>query len=387
MNEAILAVAGAGKTHDICKEASGIYTSKKILITTFTNNGVNSIVDEYKRHNSGIMSENVVIKTWFGFMLYDLIKPYQRSLTNKEYAVKGYNFLEHLPNYIYKLKRNNPNYYLDGNGNAYYQNASELALKCNEISKGAVIKRLEEIYSHIFIDEIQDVAGYDFSWVQMFCGSKIKIVMVGDYKQTIFSTNNKNINKHKTGVNLITGFTELEKSGVLKIKRNNKTRRFNNDIAVFANRLFEQREYDIESDILPKANDGVFILTDADYQDYVNAMGHTVFLRYDKKDSRLNSLSPLESYNFGDCKGMTFERVAISTTTKTLKDYILQNKKLADKTKAKYYIALTRARKSVTIIMDKLPSMVDFIQVEMNCNGKMIRLLKFNPCTDIKSHE
>ncbi|MDL2235789.1 hypothetical protein LJC07_06545, partial [Christensenellaceae bacterium OttesenSCG-928-L17] len=54
----------------------------------------------------------------------DLIKPYQRSLTNDEYAVKGYNFGA-LPSFIYKLSRDNPNYYLDSSGKSYSKNASE----------------------------------------------------------------------------------------------------------------------------------------------------------------------------------------------------------------------------------------------------------------------
>ncbi|MDL2236047.1 TGBp1 family protein, partial [Christensenellaceae bacterium OttesenSCG-928-L17] len=226
---------------------------------------------------------------------------------------------------------------------------------------------------------IQDVSGYDFSWLLKLCNSRINIVMVGDYKQTIFSTNSKNIHGAKTGANLLNGLEEIKISGRLQIEKSNKTLRFNSNIASYANRLFEQREYDIESEIIPEDNDGVFIIADADYQDYLSEMGHIVFLRYDKRDSRLNTLKPTESYNFGDCKGMTFERVAISTTTKTLKAHIVQGAKLADKTKAKYYIALTRARKSVAILMDTLPTIPNFIPVEMICNGKTIELLKYCP--------
>ena len=380
MNKAIIAVAGAGKTYDICKEALGINSSKKILLTTFTNNGIRSIATEYKKQNFGILSENVVIKTWFGFMLSDLIKPYQRSLTKKEYAVKGYNYMDDLPSYIYKLSRDNPKYYMDISGHVYSKNASELALKCDEVSGGSVIKRIEEIYSHIFIDEVQDISGYDYSWLLKLCDSKIKVVMVGDYKQTIFSTNSKNIHNAKTGINLLIGLKELEESGKLQVEKNNRTLRFNHHIASFANSIFEQREYDIESDITMKDNDGVFIITDADYHDYLTEMGHIVFLRFNKKDKRLALFSPIESYNFGDCKGMTFDRVAISTSTKTLKDYIVNNKGLAPLTKAKYYIALTRARKSVVIVMDKLPTtMSNFVPIEINCNSKVIKLLKYRP--------
>ena len=113
MNRAVIAVAGAGKTYDICKEAIKTKTTKRILVTTFTNNGIKSIIEEYKKQNFGVLSEHVIVKSWFSFMLSDLIKPYQRSLTSKEYAVKGYNFTDDLPSFIYRLRRDNPKYYLD----------------------------------------------------------------------------------------------------------------------------------------------------------------------------------------------------------------------------------------------------------------------------------
>ena len=131
------------------------------------------------------------------------------------------------------------------------------------------------------------------------------------------------------------------------------------------------------SDIPPDKFCSVFILTDADYHDYISEVGHVVFLRYDKRDNRLNTLNPSESYNFGDCKGMTFERVVISTTAKTLKDHIVKGTNLANLTKAKYYIALTRARKSVTIVMDRLPKIAGFCETEVMCNGKKIKMLKY----------
>lgn len=44
-NIVIMAAAGAGKTHDICKEVieNAKTTNKKILITTYTNKGIESI--------------------------------------------------------------------------------------------------------------------------------------------------------------------------------------------------------------------------------------------------------------------------------------------------------------------------------------------------------
>ena len=81
-NIVIMAAAGAGKTHDICKEVieNAKTTNKKILITTYTNKGIESIEKEYKKQNNGVIDKNVVILSWFQFLLRELVKPYQSSI-------------------------------------------------------------------------------------------------------------------------------------------------------------------------------------------------------------------------------------------------------------------------------------------------------------------
>ena len=56
-NKVIVAAAGAGKTWGICQEVikEAKNTKKKILITTYTNKGVESIETEYKKQNFGVI--------------------------------------------------------------------------------------------------------------------------------------------------------------------------------------------------------------------------------------------------------------------------------------------------------------------------------------------
>ena len=84
-----MAAAGAGKTHDICKEVieNAKTTNKKILITTYTNKGIDSIKKEYKKQNKGVIDKNVIILSWFQFLLRELVKPYQSSI------LKGINII------------------------------------------------------------------------------------------------------------------------------------------------------------------------------------------------------------------------------------------------------------------------------------------------------
>jgi ATP-dependent exoDNAse (exonuclease V) beta subunit len=49
---------------------------------------------------------------------------------------------------------------------------------------------MEEIYAHIFIDELQDYAGWDLEIFRLLFDSQIFITCVGDYKQATYRTNN-----------------------------------------------------------------------------------------------------------------------------------------------------------------------------------------------------
>ena len=74
-NEVVFAAAGNGKTYDICRRAIELSksTKKDILIITYTNEGKHSIEEEYCKLNFGIIDKNVIIKTWYSFLLSDLI--------------------------------------------------------------------------------------------------------------------------------------------------------------------------------------------------------------------------------------------------------------------------------------------------------------------------
>ncbi|MFR1672372.1 MAG: UvrD-helicase domain-containing protein, partial [Candidatus Gastranaerophilaceae bacterium] len=72
------AVAGSGKTTKLVKLALRA-KNKKILITTYTNKNTNEIKNKIIE-KFGYIPENIEVKTWFGFLLSDCIRPYQRVL-------------------------------------------------------------------------------------------------------------------------------------------------------------------------------------------------------------------------------------------------------------------------------------------------------------------
>ena len=85
-NDVIFAAAGNGKTYNICNEAIKLAseTNKLILLVSYTNEGVHSLEKEYRKQNFGVLDKNVIIKTWYSFLLSELIKPYQCLLKIKK---------------------------------------------------------------------------------------------------------------------------------------------------------------------------------------------------------------------------------------------------------------------------------------------------------------
>lgn len=368
-NIVIMAAAGAGKTHDICKEVieNAKTTNKKILITTYTNKGIESIEKEYKKQNNGVIDKNVVILSWFQFLLRELVKTYQSSILNKINIINSIDF-NHQYGYINFNSRGTPKHYMLTN-NILSNTVSEFAIDSNIKSNNKVIQRLGEIYSHIYIDEIQDLAGEDIEILNLLFNSKIQIQCVGDVKQSTYTTYNAKKNKKITGIHVIDFFKELERKGIITLLFNNKTRRFGREICEFSNSICNDKNNRIESDkIYKEENQGVYLLDKKDFENYFKIYKPTI-LKFDAKTK-----IDYDSLNFGQCKGMTFDRVAIFPNKK-YKEF-LQNGTSLD-SPCKYYVSATRARYSIVFVVEKLFENDNFKYTNINLEDNSIKVSKY----------
>ena len=368
-NIVIMAAAGAGKTHDICKEVieNAKTTNKKILITTYTNKGIESIEKEYKKQNNGVIDKNVVILSWFQFLLRELVKTYQSSILNKINIINSIDF-NHQYGYINFNSRGTPKHYMLTN-NILSNTVSEFAIDSNIKSNNKVIQRLGEIYSHIYIDEIQDLAGEDIEILNLLFNSKIQIKCVGDVKQSTYTTYNAKKNKKITGIHLIDFFKELERKGIITLLFNNKTRRFGREICEFSNSICNDKNNRIESDkIYKEENQGVYLLDKKDFENYFKIYKPTI-LKFDAKTK-----IDYDSLNFGQSKGMTFDRVAIFPNKK-YKEF-LQNGTSLD-SPCKYYVSATRARYSIVFVVEKLFENDNFKYTNINLEDNSIKVSKY----------
>lgn len=366
-----ISAAGSGKTYGICKQALEIVgngsASGRVLVVTYTNRGVQAVETELMKQNRGIIDTNIDVFSWYKFLLSQCIKPFQTYLFNIN-EIKSYDFKKE---YGYRnfARKGTRDRYLNSNSDVLPNEAAELALQLNTKSNGAVLRRLATIYNAIFIDEIQDMAGYDLNIVYELMKTGITILCVGDNKQATFKTNTSPKNKNKSGKNVWEFFKELYDYKMAGIERSLVSRRFNSDICSFANALYSN-ENNMTTIMNDKTeHDGVYIIKKDDVITYYSHFQPQV-LRYDVNTKDIQGLSAL---NFGVCKGMTFDRVMIFPNN-PLKDYILKRKKLSSP--EKYYVAVTRPRYSLAFVLDELPCGDYFEKCEIKCDTAIIESMK-----------
>lgn len=340
MNKLFIAGAGAGKTTFLVKKALGL-PNEKILITTFTNNNSKEIENKFIELH-GCIPKNVTILPWFSFLLQHGAKPFSNNvLLNGD--IKGFLLVNNKSTPYLGEKKGGDKYFLNSERQIYSDKLAKFVVRCNERSNGHVCLRLSNLFSCVFIDEAQDLNGWDFEIVKLLSISVDNLVLVGDPRQRILSTHYDLKYENIT----IEDIKKIIKNIDVDLTTLNKTHRFDMDVCSFSNRLFPEYAPCI-SDV--KRNDrhaGIFLIKKSDTKAYVDKF-NPVALRYSKKTNIDDCKFAL---NFGVAKGLTFDRTIVYPTS-SMADWIFNNNiQLSETTRAKFYVALTRARISVAIVV------------------------------------
>lgn len=354
-NRLIIAAAGSGKTTFLIKEALK-KSKERILITTYTQSNEEEIHKKFIEVNKCIPG-NITIQTWFSFLLKHGVRPFQDCLFDKringlllvscQSAVK-YKMNNGIPVY-YREEDELEQHYFTENHKIYSDKLSKFVFKCNELSNGSVIDRLSRIYSHIYIDEVQDLAGYDLEILKLLFISKSHVLMVGDHRQVIYLTHHER--KHERYSNgLIKEFIHNECKKIqceIDEISLNVSYRNNQKICDFSARLFPNYNSCKSNKNNKTEHDGVFLIKEKDVEKYLKKY-KPVQLRLNKEVRGI--YKNYRVLNFGESKGLSFDRVLIFPT-KDMSKWLINNKQnLATKTRSQFYVAITRAKYSVGII-------------------------------------
>lgn len=362
-NKLLIAAAGAGKTTFLVKEA--LKQNGNVLITTYTEANEEEIRRKFIRMNKTVPG-NVVIQTWFSFLMQHGMKPYQGSLFEKK--ITGLHFTQTQSGFRFQNKKTKqPVYYSEDDyfeqhyfntkTQIYSDKLSKFVVRCNEKTTGKVIDRISRIYPFIYVDEVQDLAGWDLEVLRLLFQSKSNIVLVGDPRQVTYLTHHdKKYSQYKDGK--IEDFIAKE-CKKLDCETDKDTLKFshrnNAEISKFSSLLypgFPASEpctcQECRSNI--PEHTGIFLIKPDLVPSYIDTY-KPVILRYRGAEE--------PEWNFGKAKGLGFDRVLIHPTD-TFKTFLSDGKltkTVAGKVKdafdiAKFYVGITRARHSVGIVCD-----------------------------------
>lgn len=371
-NKLIIAAAGSGKTTFLVEEAIK-QKEGKVLITTYTQENEAEIRKKIIEKNKCI-PENVIVQTWFSFLLQHGVRPFQGVMSEKKIngliLVNGQSGLKAYRNpcqdcrqkdvvrpdcqkckkpiYFGENKQLEQHYFTKG-FKIYSDKISKFVFRCNEKSNGNVIDRISRIYSHIFIDEVQDLAGYDLELLKLFFNCNSTIQLVGDPRQGTYSTNSAPKNKQFKKTKIINFFSDKVDNLVKDDASLMINYRCNSAICDLSNKLFPQFQATISGNNDTTEHSGVFFIKQQDIEKYL-----CKFRPLQLRDSKRTPVNDnFKVMNFGEAKGLSFDRVLIYPTKPFLDWLKDDNAKLAVTSRSKLYVALTRARHSVAIINNK----------------------------------
>lgn len=342
-NHVVIAAAGGRKTTFIVEEGLK-HKDKKILITTYTRENLDQIT-AYIVERNGCVPSNITILSWFTFLLREGVWPYQNYVLGDR-RVESLDFKTvRVP--IVKGGKENPAWYLNRGNYLYKDRTSQFVCHCNDLCDGLVIWRLEKIYDLIFIDEMQDLVGWDQEFIESLMDSSIAVTLVGDPRQATYGTNHSSKNKAQKGRHMIKWIEDLVNSGQCDLEERCECFRCNQVICDFADCLYPELPKTKSKNAEETGHDGIFCVKPDQVPDYV-ATHNPKVLRWNVRSDTFG----LPAMNIGTSKGRTFDRVLIFPTN-PMKEYLKTKNVSRAGDLSKFYVAITRARYSVAFVVEE----------------------------------
>ncbi|MCV6624133.1 MAG: UvrD-helicase domain-containing protein [Cellvibrionaceae bacterium] len=357
-NKLIIASAGSGKTQHIVDSAiENVKQGESVLITTYTEACEREIREKLIVVCGGAIPSLITVQTWFSFLIKHGAKPYQLSSISRDIKgmllvndKSGLKYVSRAGHKVYWGEQANPGeYYLTSDGKIYSDKLAKFVVRCNDESKGKVIDRISRCFDNIYIDEVQDLAGYDLEVLKALFDCSSKVVLVGDPRQAIYSTNNSAKNKKFKKAEIVNFFSDDK----LEIDKDDNSLTVNyrcsEAICDFSNTLYPDMSPATSGNEEVTGHDGIFLVEEKFVDRYLKEF-QPVQLR-DSKRKKVNEQYPV--INFGKSKGLTFKRVLIYPTAPVVKWLKDNSSDLTSIGRSKLYVGLTRARSSIGIVLKR----------------------------------
>lgn len=346
-NKVVIAAAGSGKTTMLVEEALKA-TKGRVLITTFTTANEAEIKKKIIELNKSI-PPHITVQTWFSLLLMHGVRPMQSMMFPQLHDKKDKGLILVNGQSVPGTKESYQNHYFTNDLEIYSDKIAKFVVKCNEKSGGYLINRLSRIYSDVYIDEVQDMAGYDLEIIKLIAQSKANMLLVGDPRQGTYVTNNSNKNRKFKSYFIGDFFNEYPNLFEKDETSFRTNYRCNKMICNLSNKLYPNDIQTISGNNEVTGHDGVFFVAKKDIDRYLYKYS-PVQLRETRR-TKVND--NYKAINFGNSKGLSFDRTLIYPTKPIIEWIKNSSKELAQQSRAKLYVALTRARYSVAIVNDQ----------------------------------
>jgi DNA helicase-2/ATP-dependent DNA helicase PcrA len=346
-NQLTLAVAGSRKTQSIVEACVAAPPQARTLVLTYTT----ANQDELRRRiaSQAGLRPAIDVMGWFTFLIRHFVKP-ALPFVYPDARVAGFDFeskpQQYTTNEAYER-------YFNSEAQVRRVHLAQLATRIADASMNAAVKCLSRIYDVIYIDEAQDLCGYDLEILLRLMKAPIALRMVGDVRQAVLLTNERE-KKHKRYqyMKIWDWFREQHKKGHLHIEQRAETWRCRQEIASFADSLFDPSwEFAPTTSVNTTStdHDGLFLVREVDVSAYLERF-KPLLLRQSANSARNK---PYNFMNFRVSKGLSRPRVMIWPTGHICQ-FLRSGTQLADRTAAEFYVAITRAEQSVAIVLDTL---------------------------------
>ncbi len=353
VNRLIIAAAGSGKTTYLVRQA--LQQSDSVLITTFTIANETEIRNKFLELN-GCVPHNVTIQTWYSFLLQHGVRPFQgvvlKDKINGMILVNEKSGKKYDGKYgpVYYSEEEYKEFYFTDGMKMYSDKIAKFVCRCENETNGRVSKRISRIYSKIYIDEVQDLAGYDLDIIKSLLQTDSDVTMVGDPRQVTYHTHNEAKYKQYADGKIEEFIRAKCKKTNCKIDKEtlNDSYRNNQSICSYSSCLYKEYDETGTKQFHVTGHDGIFLVRPKDIDLYLKEY-KPMQLR-EKRTVTVNNEYPV--INMGESKGLTYDRVLIYPT-KSMKSWMEdQAKELKPRTRSQLYVAITRARYSVGIVFD-----------------------------------
>ena len=333
MKKVLFAVAGAGKTKYLVDKLS---QAGRCLLLTYTENNAHNleiaILKKFKK-----VPDNIFVSTYFSFLLNFMIKPFLldegRRIRRLHYSKKP------IPRYLKGVDR-----FVTGAGEEVFHSRA-FHFACEFIGNGKLFRRIAQFFDSVFIDEVQDFAGYDFDFIEMLGQSTLNVLLAGDFFQHTFDTSrdgSKNQSLHDDYLNYKKRFDALYTVDEQTLSNSFRCPQAICDFV--SSTIGIQMGASNQVEVNPPC-----LVADASRIDEI------------MNDDRIEKLFYQKSYeysckatNWGVCKGLSFDDVCVVLNSSTYDKFAKGDvKSLAPSTRNKFYVACTRTKGNLYFVKEE----------------------------------